>query len=89
MDKTNTECRVCGKKYFCCSDSRKYGAWKSMACSPECYKEYMKRIEDSRKSLDITEQKPKMSAKKKTVKTKAENISEVKKEIPNTTIDSE
>lgn len=44
----NMKCRVCDKDYFCCTDSRKYGAYKSMACSPECYKEYMIRIEKSR-----------------------------------------
>jgi len=49
MSKPNTICRVCGKEYFCCSDSRNINSWKAMACSQECYKEYMRRIEISRK----------------------------------------
>lgn len=48
MDKPNTKCRVCGKEYYCCADSRIIGAWKTMTCSPECFKEYMARIEKSR-----------------------------------------
>lgn len=49
MNKPNTKCRVCGKEYFCCSDSKEIGSWRTMACSQECYKEYMRRIEESRK----------------------------------------
>ena len=63
----NTKCRVCGKEYFCCSDSRQIGSWRTMACSIECYKEYMRRIEDSRKhvveSIPETE-KPKIRKRK-------------------------
>lgn len=63
----NTKCRVCSKEYFCCSDSRQIGSWRTMACSIECYKEYMRRIEDSRKhvveSIPETE-KPKIRKRK-------------------------
>lgn len=59
------KCRVCGKEYFCCTDSRKYGAWKSMACSPECYKEYMRRIEESRKPKEEKVIETKSTKKKK------------------------
>lgn len=52
MNKSNTKCRVCGKEYFCCSDSRKINSWRTMACSEECFQEYMKRINESRKSKD-------------------------------------
>lgn len=59
MNKPNTKCRVCGKSYFCCSDSRKIGSWRTMACSTECFREYMERIGTSRnqmaKELNITE----------------------------------
>ena len=51
MGKPNTKCRVCGKEYFCCADSKKINSWRTMACSIECYKEYMDRIEKSRKSV--------------------------------------
>ncbi len=49
MDQPNTTCRVCGKEYFCCLDSKNMNSWKAMACSQECYKEYMKRIAASRR----------------------------------------
>lgn len=48
MSKPNTVCRVCGKEYFCCSDSRSINSWRAMACSMECFKEYMNRIEKAR-----------------------------------------
>lgn len=51
MNKPNTKCRVCGKEYFCCSDSRKIGSWRTMACSTECFKEYMERIEKARNPI--------------------------------------
>ena len=51
MNKPNTICRVCEKEYFCCTDSRAINSWRTMACSPECYKEYMRRIEESRKPI--------------------------------------
>lgn len=51
MSKPNTICRVCGKEYFCCSDSKKINSWRTMACSEECFKEYMRRIEESRKPV--------------------------------------
>ncbi len=58
MNKPNTKCRVCGKNYFCCSDSRKIGSWRTMACSTECFREYMERIGTSRnpmtKELHVT-----------------------------------
>lgn len=53
MSNPNTTCKVCEKKYFCCSDSRKINSWRTMACSIGCYKEYMRRIEESRKPKPI------------------------------------
>lgn len=51
MNKPNTKCRVCRKDYFCCSDSRKIGSWRTMTCSAECFREYMDRIEKARKPI--------------------------------------
>lgn len=48
MNKPNTTCRVCGKEYYCCQDSKNINGWRTMACSPECFKEYMRRIEEAR-----------------------------------------
>lgn len=71
MDKPNTKCRVCGREYYCCSDSRKIGAWKAMACSPDCFKEYMSRIEESRKHKTVLESNVEYETVKKTRKSKA------------------
>jgi len=84
LKKPNTKCRVCGKEYFCCSDSKKINSWRTMACSIECYKEYIRRIEASRntnrsntteQTEDIIVSKPK-SRKKKSVDSEeySENI---------------
>lgn len=53
MAKPNTKCRVCGKEYFCCADHQKLGGWKTMACCEEHYKEYMRRILESRKPIVV------------------------------------
>jgi len=67
-NKPNMTCRVCGKEYFCCSDSKQIGSWRTMACSPEHYKEYMRRIEESRNPQPKVEmkeiEKPKKVVKK-------------------------
>jgi len=63
MPNPNTVCRVCGKEYFCCSDSRKINSWRTMACSGECFKEYMRLIEISRSTEEP--QKTKSASKKK------------------------
>lgn len=54
MSKPNTTCRVCGTQYFCCGDSKAINSWRTMACTPECFKEYMRRIEESRKTTTET-----------------------------------
>lgn len=67
-NKPNMICRVCGKEYFCCADSKKIGSWRTMACSEEHYQEYMNRIENSRKpqsTIEINEtEKPRKVTKK-------------------------
>lgn len=51
--KPNTKCRICGKEYYCCADSRKIGSWRTMACCMEHYREYMKQIEESRNVMRL------------------------------------
>lgn len=43
------KCRVCGKEYFCCFESKKIGSWREVACSTDCYKVYIELIGESRK----------------------------------------
>lgn len=44
----NTECRICGKKYYSCKTCNEIGHWKAVACSPEHYAEYVERVLDER-----------------------------------------
>ena len=44
----NAKCRVCGKDYFCCVDSRRFGGFRSVACSEECFKIYIEKVEEQR-----------------------------------------
>lgn len=85
MNKPNTTCRVCGKEYFCCGDSRAVNSWRAMTCSPECFQEYMKRIDESRKQKPIETNKnvefdslPKTKLEKKKLTEKANKENETK-----------
>lgn len=52
--KIQKPCRVCGKMFTPCADcenDKTMFRWKRVACSPECAKEYFRRIEESRKLL--------------------------------------
>lgn len=40
----------CKKEYYACDYCGKTQNWRSMACSIECYNEYMKQIQQSRKN---------------------------------------
>lgn len=33
------------KHYWACEDSDRYGAWRSMACSPQCYAAYITEVD--------------------------------------------
>lgn len=49
--KVQKPCRICGKMFTPCADCEKDKTmfhWKRVACSPECAKEYFKKIEASR-----------------------------------------
>ena len=50
MAKVMKECRVCGKKYEACHTPNTSGVfrWRDVACSIECGRIYLERIEQSR-----------------------------------------
>lgn len=50
MAKVMKECRVCGKKYEACHTPNTSGIfrWRDVACSIECGRIYLERIEQSR-----------------------------------------
>lgn len=57
-NKVQKPCKICGKMFTPCTDcenDKTMFRWKRVACSPECAKEYFKRIEESRKPKIISE----------------------------------
>ncbi len=93
MSKPNTTCRVCGKEYFCCSDSRGINSWKAMACSQKCYKEYMRRIEISRKpkidKVEVEEKVEEIKAEKTNEEQPIVKMRHGKKKTANETVKPE
>lgn len=37
----NRKCVWCKKPYYSCDASSKYGHWKAICCTPECFQAYM------------------------------------------------
>lgn len=46
--KPNHRCKACGKEYFACRICDKTKAWRSVACSPECYQKYVDMVIEAR-----------------------------------------
>lgn len=56
MANQTVQCRICGKSFVPCNKtSNSIGAfnYRSVACSPECGAEYLRRVRDSRKSKNL------------------------------------
>lgn len=53
-NKVQKPCKICGKMFTPCADcenDKTMFRWKRVACSPECAKEYFRRIEESRQPM--------------------------------------
>lgn len=51
MSKTpNCKCKICGKLYRICADARRLNSWRLIACSPECYQEWLRKVEISKEN---------------------------------------
>lgn len=53
-NKIQKPCKICGKMFTPCADcenDKTMFRWKRVACSPECAKEYFRRIEESRQPM--------------------------------------
>ena len=51
------ECRVCGKLYtpcVSCENDKSIFHWRAVACSPECAREYVQRVEKARSSKTVS-----------------------------------
>jgi hypothetical protein len=58
MENRTVPCRVCGKLFVPCNkSSRSLGAfnYRSVACSPECGAEYLRRVQAARNPVVVTE----------------------------------
>lgn len=54
--KPNTICKVCGKEYYHCKASEALGHYKMVACSPECYREWLRMLEPQAETQEIPKQ---------------------------------
>lgn len=54
--KPNTVCKVCGRKYYHCKASEALGHYKMVACSPECYREWLRMLEPQEELKEIPKQ---------------------------------
>jgi hypothetical protein len=48
----NTECRICGHIYYSCRKCGELNHWKSVACSPEHYSEYVTKVLEERSKFN-------------------------------------
>jgi len=56
MSNKKLVCRVCGKHYEGCKSAIGVAnKWTDIACSTECYKEYIERIRESRNIDSVTD----------------------------------
>jgi predicted RNA-binding protein len=55
--KPNHECKICGKKYYACISCDKVNHWKSVACCPEHYAQYVELVTNERNKTEVTEVK--------------------------------
>lgn len=51
MSLPNKECKNCEKPFYSCTSCVDKGIfyWKSICCCEECFQEYIKKIEESRR----------------------------------------
>lgn len=55
MNIPNHVCKVCGTKYYACDYCRQqhnFVPWRDVACSIECYKEYILRVLEARGEIE-------------------------------------
>lgn len=79
----NTECRICGKEYYACRKCDELNHWKSVACCPQHYAEYVEVVTKIRNKtiekelIEIeTKNKDKVVETLSKKKSKPKNISE-------------
>ncbi|MFW5891503.1 MAG: hypothetical protein ACOCUI_04710 [bacterium] len=51
MPKANKVCLNpdCKKEYYCCKACVDINSWKRVTCSPKCFQDYMKYLENKKK----------------------------------------
>lgn len=90
MPKQTKICRVCGKKYEACRSIKTGDSvfnWREVACSPECGKIYLQQVIASRSARNESEEKARVSRKKKTAEHVNEDAAQVLFPTPEATGD--
>jgi hypothetical protein len=54
----NHICKICGEKYYACEGCDQRNHWKSVTCSPECFKEWMRIIDERDNPKPVEVEKP-------------------------------
>lgn len=91
MAKVTKICRVCGKQYEACHTPNTTGVfrWRDVACSIECGRIYLERIEKSRKPAAQTAEPVETPAPAETPDEQAESDSQEKMNTEAQTTDSD
>lgn len=91
MAKVTKTCRVCGKQYEACHTPNTTGVfrWRDVACSIECGRIYLERIEESRKPAVQTDEAAKTPEPAETPAEQAESDSQEEMRAEAQTTDSE
>lgn len=53
MPYVNRKCNNCGKEYYVCYSCQKMNSWKNVCCSRQCYRQYIKKMENE-KPIEIS-----------------------------------
>ena len=70
--KVKKKCRVCGKLYtpcVSCENDKSIFHWRAVACSPECAREYIRRVEKARSSKSVSLETDRMASEKNPIST--------------------
>jgi hypothetical protein len=91
--KPNHECKICSKRYYACISCDKINHWKSVACCPEHYVQYVELVTDERNKTKevINEDIKEVIADEVVVEATEENVTvnSFKKKIHRTKISEE
>lgn len=88
--KVQKPCRVCGRKFTPCIDcvnDKSVFHWRAVTCSIDCAKEYFKRIEESRKPKNVSDNNSNENKTEKEVKEEVSSKTSIENDVKDTTVE--